>query len=101
MTTIVELAPIEKLFSDPKHPYTEALLSAVPKADPDRKMKRILLKGEVPNPQDTPSGCHFHPRCRLKGEKCDNCAPELHEIGEGHFVACHYAEEFSLEGVVK
>ena len=67
----VELAETEKLFSDPLHPYTQALLSAAPHPDPDVKIERIMLEGEVPNPAAPPSGCHFHPRCRYKTERCE------------------------------
>ena len=96
---IVELASTESMFSQPKHPYTEALMSAVPQPDPERKKDRIILEGEVPNPANPPSGCHFHPRCAYRTDKCVQQVPELREVGDGHFAACHYAEELNLRGV--
>jgi oligopeptide/dipeptide ABC transporter ATP-binding protein len=96
---IVELAPVDSLFAHPKHPYTEALLSAVPEPDPKLKKDRIILEGEVPNPANPPSGCHFHPRCAYKTDKCIQHEPELHTIGDHHYVACHYANELNLRGV--
>ena len=94
---MVEFGETEKLFASPKHPYTEALLSAVPVADPDVKMDRIPLQGEIPNPANPPSGCYFHARCRYCTEKCKTDVPELHEV-DGRMVACHRAEELSLRG---
>lgn len=96
---IVELASSDSLFSRPQHPYTEALMSAVPQPDPDFKKERIILEGEVPNPANPPSGCHFHPRCAYKTEKCISQVPELREVGYNHFAACHYAEKLQLRGV--
>ncbi|MFF2479414.1 ABC transporter ATP-binding protein [Paenibacillus sp. NPDC058071] len=96
---IVELASSESLFGQPRHPYTEALMSAVPHPDPEVKKERIILEGEVPNPANPPSGCHFHPRCRYRTEKCTQEVPDLRDIGYNHFVACHYAEELQLKGV--
>jgi peptide/nickel transport system ATP-binding protein len=96
---LVELAPTRKLFAGPKHPYTAALMSAVPKPDPHRKMKRIVLEGEVPNPADPPSGCYFHPRCPHAVDRCRVEEPPLHQIEEGHQVACHRAAELDLAGV--
>ncbi len=84
---MVEMAETEKLFSKPLHPYTQALLSAVPQPDPDRKINRIVLQGEVPNPAAPPSGCHFHPRCPYKTDKCEKEYPPLAEQ-DGHRVAC-------------
>ncbi|MCD7750359.1 MAG: ATP-binding cassette domain-containing protein [Lachnospiraceae bacterium] len=95
---MVEFSETEALFSKPKHPYTEALMSAVPVADPEVKMERIPLEGEVPNPANPPSGCYFHTRCRYCQEKCSQAMPEFQEIEPGHFVACHYAGELSLKG---
>ncbi|NOU74442.1 ATP-binding cassette domain-containing protein [Paenibacillus sp. LMG 31458] len=97
---IVELAPVDSLFDHPKHPYTEALLSAVPEPDPNYKKDRIILEGEVPNPANPPSGCHFHPRCTYKTDKCIQEEPELQAVGENHYAACHYANQLNLRGVI-
>jgi len=96
---IVEMAATEDLFVSPKHPYTEALLSAVPKLDPRVKMERIILPGEVANPADPPSGCYFHPRCRYAQEICRTTTPEWREVETGHFAACHRADQLELKGV--
>ncbi|WP_028562792.1 ABC transporter ATP-binding protein [Paenibacillus pinihumi] len=96
---IIELAETEELFRRPMHPYSEALLSAVPNPDPDRKVERIVLQGEVPNPANPPSGCHFHPRCPHRTELCEKALPPLQDMGGGRFVACHYANELTLQGV--
>ena len=96
---LVELADTDSLFADPKHPYTEALLSAVPTTDPEIKMDRIILPGEVANPADPPSGCYFHPRCRYAQDVCQREAPAWQEVAPGHFAACHFAEELELRGV--
>ncbi len=85
---IVELAETDALFSKPKHPYTQALLEAVPIPDPTSKRKRILLEDDVPNPMDTPPGCHFHPRCRYCFEPCGVVEPQLRQIGD-RTVSCH------------
>ena len=97
---IVELASTETLFANPLHPYTEALLSAVPKPDPRLRHKgaRIRLKGEVADPSNPPSGCYFHPRCPYAQERCREEAPPVREIGRDHWVACHFAEELELRG---
>jgi peptide/nickel transport system ATP-binding protein len=96
---IIELAETEELYLNPKHPYTEALLSAVPKPDPRLKEEQIILPGEVANPANPPSGCYFHPRCKYAKDICKQTAPALQELTPGHFVACHFAEELALEGV--
>lgn len=93
---IVELAETKALFSDPKHPYTEALMSAVPIPDPDYQLERIILEGDVPSPLNPPSGCYFHPRCRYRKDLCRNETPLYHDLGHEHFVACHFAEELKL-----
>jgi len=95
---VVETAATEELFANPKHPYTEALLSAVPTIDPDRKMNRIILPGEVANPADPPSGCYFHPRCPYAKEICSQEAPAWEEAAPGHFAACHFSKELDLRG---
>ncbi len=96
---IVESAPTEELFSNPKHPYTEALMSAVPVPDPKKRSKRILLPGDVPSPVNPPSGCHFHPRCRYSGGECRHEAPEYRDLSGGHFVSCHQADQLKLRPV--
>lgn len=92
---LVEMADTDAIFSTPMHPYTEALISAVPKPDPRSRMKRIILQGEVPNPANPPSGCHFHPRCRYAKEVCAREAPEFREAAPGHFAACHFARNLN------
>jgi oligopeptide transport system ATP-binding protein len=86
---IVEIAPSRQLYTQPKHPYTEALLSAVPIPDPSAKKKRIVLTGDVPNPVNRPSGCHFHPRCPKATERCRIEEPVLKSVGDHHQAACH------------
>jgi len=86
---IVEIADRDKLYRNPLHPYTEALLSAIPEAKVQRKRKGISLGGEVPSPMNPPSGCHFHPRCSYRVPECERIRPELRDVGEGHSVACH------------
>ena len=86
---IVEVAPARKLYTSPRHPYTEALLSAVPIPDPAVKRQRIVLQGDVPNPIRPPAGCHFHPRCPHVMERCKTEAPVLREIEPGRMAACH------------
>jgi len=86
---IVELAKDKELYTSPVHPYTVALLSAIPVPDPNITKKRIILEGDVPSPMRPPSGCHFHTRCRRKKDVCETTVPKLTEIGDGHFVACH------------
>ena len=96
---MVELAATEELFSAPKHPYTAALLSAVPEPDPRVRSQRIVLQGEVANPAAPPSGCYFHPRCPYAIEVCRTQAPAWQEIAPAHFVGCHRAHELQLAGV--
>jgi len=86
---IVELAPSAELYKNPLHPYSEALLSAVPIPDPAIKKKRIPLIGDVPSPIDPPAGCRFHPRCPYRFDPCDKVEPELKRVGGDHIVACH------------
>ncbi len=99
---IVELAPTDELFASPLHPNTEALLSAVPIADPDLRSERIRLEGEVADPSNPPSGCYFHPRCRYAQEICRQKQPQLQSLtssSEPHYVACHFAERLALRGI--
>ncbi|MBE7469996.1 MAG: peptide ABC transporter ATP-binding protein [Anaerolineae bacterium] len=96
---IVEIAKTEALFKTPRHPYTEALLSAVPKPDPRLRSQRIVLQGEVADPANPPSGCYFHPRCRYAVDTCRTVTPKLEEITPGHFVSCHRAREIELKGI--
>ncbi len=98
---IVETAPTEQLFVTPKHPYTEALMAAIPIADPRVQQDREGLPGEVPNPANPPSGCYFHPRCNYCVDICKSQTPELREIVPEHWVSCHRAEELALTGIVK
>ena len=86
---IVESTIYRELYTNPRHPYTEALLSAVPTADMKSRKKRIILTGDVPSPIDPPSGCRFHPRCPKRMDICDQTEPELKDAGEKHYVACH------------
>ena len=95
---MVEFAPTKNLFEHPMHPYTESLLSAVPVADPTVQNERIPLTGEIPNPANPPSGCHFHTRCRYCTERCSQEVPAYREMEPGHYVACHRAEELKLKG---
>lgn len=88
----VELAPTRKIFFAPRHPYTQALLSAVPVVDPARTFDPVKLSGEIPNPADPPAGCRFHTRCPYADERCRAEVPEWREIDEQHYVSCHYAE---------
>ena len=96
---IVELAETERIFTAPKHPYTSALLSAVPEPDPRVRSKRIILQGEVANPAAPPTGCYFHPRCPHAVDVCRTQAPVWQETAPAHFVACHRAAELRLAGV--
>jgi oligopeptide transport system ATP-binding protein len=86
---IVEMAPVKHLYSEPLHPYTEALLSAIPIPDPTVRKRRIIPKGDVPSPIHPPSGCRFHPRCPYRFEPCDGIDPEFKRVKADHFVACH------------
>ncbi len=97
---LVESAKTEELFIKPQHPYTEALLSAVPKPDPRLRSEPIVLEGDVADPANPPSGCYFHPRCRYAIDRCKTEEPELQEIEPEHFVSCHRAHELSLQGVM-
>jgi peptide/nickel transport system ATP-binding protein len=97
---LVEHALTDELFINPKHPYTEALLSAVPKPDPRIRTEPIILPGEVADPAHPPSGCYFHPRCQYRIDRCETEEPVLRQIAPDHFVSCHRAEELKLVGVL-
>jgi peptide/nickel transport system ATP-binding protein len=96
---IVELASADTLYRQPKHPYTEALLSAIPKSSPRQHKQRIVLPGDIPNPADPPPGCAFHTRCRYATDLCRVETPPLRQVGDGHVSACHFAEQLDLAGI--
>jgi peptide/nickel transport system ATP-binding protein len=96
---MVELGETEEIFTTPRHPYTAALLSAVPEPDPRARRRRIVLQGEVANPAAPPPGCYFHPRCPHAIDTCRTQTPAWEEITPGHLVSCHRARELRLEGV--
>jgi oligopeptide transport system ATP-binding protein len=87
---IVEIAPRDPIYDEPLHPYTQALLSAVPVPDPEVELTRphVIITGEVPSPLNPPSGCVFHPRCPIADERCSQVTPELREVRPGHWAAC-------------
>ena len=95
---LVEMVGTQELFHHPLHPYTEALMSAIPEADPAVVMKPVKLRGEIPSPIDPPSGCTFHPRCKYAQEICSSERPEWVEQQPGHFVACHFADSLQIKG---
>ena len=95
---LFEMADTQELFHHPLHPYTEALMSAIPEADPSILMQPIQLTGEIPSPIDPPSGCSFHPRCQYAQEVCSTTRPDWVEQQPGHFVACHFADTLQLKG---
>jgi peptide/nickel transport system ATP-binding protein len=96
---LVEMAATDDLYFQPKHPYTEALMAAIPKPNPRMRTRPIKLPGEVANPANPPSGCYFHPRCRYAQEICSQERPLLRDVGSEHWVACHFAEELDLAGL--
>jgi peptide/nickel transport system ATP-binding protein len=98
---LVELAPTRELYQEPRHPYSEALMAAIPVADPTQVMQPVFMAGEIPNPANPPAGCHLHPRCRYTTEVCRQESPPWRELTAGHFVACHRAEELHLAGVAE
>ena len=98
---IVELARTTELFTSPLHPYTEALMAAIPRPDPSPRAKHIVLAGEVANPANPPSGCYFHPRCEYAMDVCSEQEPAWEEAANGHFVKCHRAQELTLTGAVQ
>jgi oligopeptide transport system ATP-binding protein len=95
---IVEIAPKDRLYASPKHPYTQALLSAIPVADPRVKKQRIILEGDVPSPLSPPTGCRFHTRCGEVGPRCREIEPPLEEVEPGHFVACLNCTQYRRNG---
>jgi oligopeptide/dipeptide ABC transporter ATP-binding protein len=96
---IMEMADAMQLYSSPKHPYTEALMSSVPVPNPHHIKDRILMKGDVADPADPPSGCLFHPRCRYAKDICETDVPELREVEPDRWAACHLVDELELQGV--
>ena len=96
---LVEVAESEELLRNPKHPYSETLLSAVPRPNPHHAMQRLNLEGEPADPANAPPGCVFHPRCRYMEDICQTDAPELTELTPGHHVACHFADQLELQGI--
>ena len=101
---IMELAPVERLYTDPRHPYTVALLSAVPEPDPRRRKKRIVLRGDVPSPASPPSGCRFRTRCWLfeqlgRPENCIEVEPPLADLGGGQAAACHWTDKITPQSI--
>jgi len=98
---IVEVASTESLYYAPKHPYTEALMSAIPEADPGQVMKPVFLTGERPSPTNPPDGCRFHTRCQYATDACRTSQPELQEVSDDHRVACHHATDLMLKGALE
>ena len=96
---LVEMATTDDLFARPRHPYTEALLSSIPKPDPLYQSHRIVMQGEVADPSNPPSGCYFHPRCRYAKDLCKTKSPEFRQVAPEHWSACHFAEELQLAGI--
>jgi peptide/nickel transport system ATP-binding protein len=94
------MADSEELYLSPQHPYTEALMSSVPRPEPGRVKERIIMEGDVADPSNPPSGCYFHPRCRYAEERCEKEEPLFREIKPDHWSACHFAEELELRGVL-
>ncbi len=96
---LVEMAPTDELYHNPKMPYTEALLAAIPQPDPRRRTRPVKLPGDVPSPANPPSGCYFHPRCPYAQNICKVERPPLRLVGPDHWAACHFAETLNLKGV--
>jgi oligopeptide/dipeptide ABC transporter ATP-binding protein len=101
---MAEVADVGEIYEHPGHPYTVALLSAIPDPDPRHRKKRIILKGDIPSPANPPSGCRFHTRCWLRErlgnpERCSAETPELREVAPGHQVACHFTDQVSTESI--
>ena len=91
---LMEVADADELFANPKHPYTYALLSAIPEADPGKKSKRMLLEGDVPSPVNIPTGCRFRTRCPYATKKCEEEFPNARQVSPGHWIECHYDIDF-------
>jgi peptide/nickel transport system ATP-binding protein len=89
-----EIGDLKEVYSHPLHPYTQALMAAVPVPDPHKRRTQTMPAGEIPNPINPPSGCRFHPRCPIAQEICSQVEPELRELRPGHQAACHFAEQF-------
>jgi peptide/nickel transport system ATP-binding protein len=98
---IVEMTSTAELFTSPMHPYTEALMSAIPRPDPRPREKRVLLTGEVANPADPPTGCYFHPRCNYVQDICSQEEPAFEKVMPQHWAKCHFAKELNLVGAVR
>ena len=98
---IVELASAKNLYALPRHPYTQALLSAVPVPNPKKRTKRLVLTGDVPSPIQPPSGCAFHPRCPVAEDRCRTTLPTLQKVADGHEVACHLISPQRPQGIVQ
>ena len=98
---IVEIASTEKLYYSPRHPYTEALMSAIPEANPEQVMQPVFLTGERPSPTNPPDGCRFHTRCQYATDVCRTLMPVLGEISDGHMVSCHHADKLTLKGALQ
>ena len=96
---VVEIAPTEDLYYNPKMPYTEALLAAIPKPDPRKRTRPMRLPGDVPSPANPPSGCYFHPRCSYAQDICKQERPPLRLVAPEHWAACHFADTLTLQGV--
>jgi oligopeptide/dipeptide ABC transporter ATP-binding protein len=96
---VAEMAESDALYNEPLHPYTEALMSSVPKPDPLYESERIIMQGDVADPSNPPPGCYFHPRCRYAKDICMQETPEFRELKPDHFAACHRADELKLKGV--
>lgn len=90
---IVEQGPSDEIYNNPKHPYTQALISAIPEIDPEKRKERILLTGDLPSPANPPTGCPFHTRCPIAQEACKTTKPKYKEVSQNHFAACLLIEE--------
>jgi len=97
---LVEVGETEEIFESPLHPYTKALMSTNPIADPRKRREKIILAGEIPSPSNPPTGCRFHPRCAFATEQCKIVNPKLSEYSDGRFVACHYPLENGSASII-